>query len=381
MASLPGDANDRIQQAVETAMQQSGSTQALIGVWTADSGEYVQGLTTDDSELPVTTSFRGAQTTQPYTCALLLELVAQGVVSLDREVSKDLPRQNGIEGITYRQLCEQTSGLADYKAAFSGINRNNPARFWPDRELISQGLVNSPLPHAGLNFNYSDTNAVVLGRALKIVADRELPDLLDDEIFQPTQMTRTELPTGTTLPDPTLAPLVFPVADGKAVCDTAIELAEVSPSMLSGAGGAVTTLSDHRAFLDAYLSGKIGGAQAAEVLAEERSTLNPERNAEGEVTKEAEASGQAWGFGLLHEGPLKGRDGLITGTISAAFQDPNTGFTVVVALNNSSAGGGFAKQLAFQLAAIVSEAQPDAVGELPWTVETTAEALAAAAVC
>lgn len=380
-ATLPGETNDRIQQAVETAMQQSGATQALVGVWTAEAGEYVQALTTDDSKLPVSATFRGAQTTQPYTCALLLELAAQGTVSLDGKVSDDLPRQNGIEDITYRQLCEQTSGLADFKAGFASINLNNPARQWPDRELISQGLVSSPLPHPGLNFNYSDTNAVLLGRALKIAADKDLPELLDTEVFQPSGMTRSEFPETDTLSGPTLAAHVFPVADGKPVCDAANEVPKVSPSMLSGAGGAVTTLNDQRAFLNAYLGGEIGGKAGAKALSETRSTKNPERNAEGEVTKEAEPSGQAWGFGLLHEGPLQGRDGSITGTISAAFQDPQTGFTVVVALNNSSAGGGFAKQLAFQLSAIVQEAQPDAVGELPWTVQSTAEALAAAAVC
>jgi hypothetical protein len=52
---------------------------------------------------------------------------------------------------------------------------------------------------------------------------------------------------------------------------------------------------------------------------------------------------------------------------------------VVVALNNSSAGAGFAKTLAFELAALSSEA--GAGPELPWTAADQAGLLAQAAIC
>ena len=68
------------------------------------------------------------------------------------------------------------------------------------------------------------------------------------------------------------------------------------------------------------------------------------------------------------------------------LSDPSSGLTVVVMLNNSTAGAGFAQLLAMKLAAIAAKAQPaegkklPVVG-LPWSEEQMTEQLTAAAVC
>ena len=133
----------RIDEAVSSAMTQSGSTAAIVGVWTGSAGDYVRAY---GDGVAANAAIRGAQATQPVMCALLLELVDDGVVALDREVSQDVTRQVGIEGITYGQLCTAQSGLADFKGRVSDIFVNNPTRPWSDRELLAQGLAQSPLP-------------------------------------------------------------------------------------------------------------------------------------------------------------------------------------------------------------------------------------------
>src|SRR5690606_20182862 len=111
------------------AMQYSGSTSAVVGVWDA-SGAYVHGYGDVAAGAPI----RAAQASQPVMCALLLELAADGTVALDRLVSEDIPRQIGLDGITYGQLCSATSGLADFKATpLRDIFTNNPTRAWSDR--------------------------------------------------------------------------------------------------------------------------------------------------------------------------------------------------------------------------------------------------------
>ena len=368
-----------IDDAVATAMKQSGSTEAVVGVWGNDGSEYLRGY--GDSGIDGSARIRGAQATQPVMCALVLDLAADGTIKLDGKVSDDLTRQSDIEDVTYRQLCEMRSGIADYKGAYNDIFANNPTRPWAEQELIAQGLSKSPESWPGLDFHQSDTNAVLLARALKVKTGEEIPDLLNEHVFSDAKMGSSYFPSmdSTTVSGTTLAGLAYPSSGGKAVCDAEpMKIAEVSPSMLGGAGATVTTATDLKNFYDSYLGGTFGGKNA-DVVTKTAPVANPERDKDGKPTSEVSEDGRQWGFGVEKEGPLYGRSGAITGTITAAYSDPDSGFSVVVSLNNSSAGAKFAKALAYQLAAL---AQAQGVApELGWTADDQAAKLAKFAVC
>lgn len=383
---------ERIDTAIASAMQQSGSTAAIVGVWTTEAGEYVHGY---GDGVTANSLVRGAQATQPVLCALLLDLVDEGVVALDREVSEDLPRQVGIEGVTYGQLCTAQSGLADYKARIGDIFANNPTRPWPDRELLAHGLAHSPLSWPGLDVHASDTDALLLARALRGVTGTQLPELLETHVFSEAGMPSSYFPsdplTETTLPQGGLTGVTYPASGGAPVCEVGVvDVSEVSPSMLGSAGATVTTVTDLKNFYTSYLGGGFGGTEYSGLVTEVISTTNPIRNENGEAVTEGEEAaariaaiddpnGQKWGFGLEKVQSLYGMSGAITGTITASYHDPATGFSVVVVLNNSSVGAGFARTLAFELAAIAAEA---GVGpEITWSAEERANALAAAAIC
>lgn len=368
-----------IDTAIESAMQLSGSTEAVVGVWSKE-GEYVRAYGNDEIDGGV--RFRGAQATQPVMCALLLDFVESGRVDLDGKVSKDLPRQTGIEDITYQQLCDMRSGLADYKGSYTQIFANNPTRPWPDQELIAESLAHSPLSWPGLDFHQSDTNAVLLGRALHVNSAEELPSLLSERVYSAADMPSSYYPTAgsNTISGDSMSALAFPMAGGELVCDAGpAVLEEVSPTMLAGAGATVTTVTDLKNFYEHYLSGDFGGEGSKKLVTEGQPTKNPERDEAGEPTTEIDASDPLWAFGTEKVGPLYGRSGAITGTLSAAYHDPTSGYTVVVALNNSSAGAGFVRTLAFQLAALSGDA--GAGVEVAWTADDQAAALGEAAVC
>lgn len=366
-----------IDQAVESAMQLSGSTQAIVGVWDGKSGTYLHGY---GDGVDGNTRFRGAQSTQPVVCALLLDTVHGDAKKLDRKVSKDLTRQSGIGDVTYRQLCDMRSGLADYKGAYADIFANNPTRPWPEQELIAQGVAHSPLSWPGLDFHQSDTNAVLLGRALGVKAGQDLGTLLADHVFSPAGMGSTYYPASdsTTVSGASLDGLTYPSSGGAPVCDVEpVKVDKVSPTMLAGAGGTVTTATDLKNFYEKYLSGSFGDDK--KIVTDTLPTANPERDEAGNPTNEPEPADPQWAFGMEKTGPLYGRSGAITGTLSAAYHDPASGFTVVVALNNSSAGAGFARALAFELAALSTAGGMGP--ELPWSADDQAQALAGAAIC
>lgn len=362
--------------AVENALALSGSTQAVVGVWQGDDKAYVRGY---GEGVDAGTTFRGAQASQPVMCALLLDLVAKDQLALGREVSKDLPRQAGIKGVTYQQLCDQTSGLADFKAGLTDRFANNPARMWPEQEILANGLARSPLEWAGKNVYLSDTNAVLLDRAIRLNENRDTSELLKTHVFDPAGMTATSYPeifTDTEIPKGSMQPLTYPVSGGAATCDAGVTtVTDLSPSMLRGAGATLTTVTDLKDFYTKYLAGGFGGEKASKQVSTLNPAKNPERDANGEPTSEPDTEGTQVGFGGIEKvGPLMGRAGAMTGSITAAYSLPESGLTVVVALNNSTAGAVFSQALAFQLAALSG-------AELPWSAEDQGARLAELAVC
>lgn len=389
-AAGPGEVNSidagvagSIDGAIESAMQLSGSNAAIVGVWTS-SGEYVHAY---GEGVSANSPIRAAQASQPVMCALLLTLVDEGTLKLNRKVSKDLPRQVGIDDITYGQLCEATSGLADFKsAALADIFANNPTRPWSDRELFAQSLAHSPVNEAGAAQQVSDTNSLLLARALRQITSTSIPQLLTDHVFAPSGMDASSYPsdpgTQTELPSDGLTGFTYPTAGGAPVCTIAgaaegetvavepIAVPKVSPSMLGGAGATVTTVTDLKNFYENYLAGDFGKGSAE--LITSLSAPPPAPPAEGEEPAAPPVDG--WTFGLEKQGPLFGMSGAMTGTLTAAYHDPAGKFTVVVALNNSSAGAGFVKTLAMQLAALSGAG-------VEWSAEDQAAALAERAVC
>ena len=378
-STVSDTAATRIDDAIRSAMALSGSTEAVVGVWGEGDNAYVRGY---GDGVDANTKIRGAQATQPMMCALLLDLAGSGRIDLDREISKDLTRQSDIEGITYRELCDMRSGLADFKKGFSSIYANNPTRYWPSQELLAQGFANSPLAWPGLNMNQSDTNIVLLERVLKVEMGAEPADLLKEHVFSKAGMGASYYPNldSTTVSGDSLAGLTYPVAGNKPVCDVEpTPVPEVSPSMLAGAGATITTVTDLKNFYEHFLSGTFGGEQYGSLAVDAFPVKNPKRDKDGNPTEEPDTEGRQWTFGTEKMGPLYGRSGSITGTLTAAYHDPTTGYSVVVAVNNSSAGAGFIKALAFEIASISNE---EGFGpELPWTLDEQVKALSKAAVC
>lgn len=376
-----------IDEAIANAMQLSQSSNAIVGVWTG-SGDYVHSY---GEGISANSPIRAAQASQPVMCALVLDQVAQGKLKLDRKLSKDLPRQVGLEDITYGELCDATSGLADFKdSTLVDIYANNPVRPWSDRELLAHALPHSPMNAPGAEVHPSDTNALLIARALRETTGTPVAQLLEDRVFAPAGMSNsgypTEMNTQTTLPKDGMNGLSYASRGGAAVCSVpgeaegetvAVEptaVPEVSPSMLGGAGATVTTVTDLKKFYEHYVSGSYGekSAELVKTVTVPPPAEDAEPPAEGEEPAAPPTNG--WTFGLEKQGTLYGRSGAITGTLTAAYHDPDNKFSVVVSLNNSSSGAAFVRALALQLAAIAGN-------PVEWSAEDQAAVLSERAVC
>ncbi|PJJ65347.1 serine hydrolase domain-containing protein [Compostimonas suwonensis] len=381
-APFATDVSDRLDAAVRDAMALAGATGAIAGVWAPWAGQWVQGegVTTQGGSAPVTenTRFRIASNTKPMSCTVLLTLVDEGTVGLDDPVSEYLPRMSGIEGITLRQLCQNTSGLADYHSVLGAQFTANPTRVWPPLELLSAGMALPRVAAPGETYSYSDTGYLLLGLALQAATQKDWASLYSEYVFGPAGMGSTSFPPPSqmSLDGESIDGYVTPVdpATGQLQCGTLVDETRLSNSMAWTAGGAVSTLHDLRHYVQDLAAGSLLSDKTA---TEQTATvpLGPDS-----------PTWQGYGLGVLQLGPMIGHDGQIPGYISAMFSDPTSGLTVVVMLNNSTAGEDLAQLLALRLASIAAKA-PAANGkesplvELPWSEEQMVASMAALPVC
>lgn len=372
------DVEKRLSSAVADAMTLADASAGFAGVWAPWAGSWTtaQGTTKRGGTQPVSADmrFRVGQNTTPMTCTVLLQLVDEGEVGLDDPLTKWLPGLVGVEGVTLRELCQNTSGIGDYVAQLNPEFLMNPTRQWPALELASDGIAMQRVGKPGEKWGRSSTNAVLLGMALQNATSRSWQDLYKKYIFDKLGMTASSLPESAqfTVPGPHAAGYSAGLdGAGAIVCEPMRDVSSMSPSQGWTAGGVVSTVSDMKAFGQALASGSLLSEKSRAAQAD------------------GIAIGQSWeryGLGMQLLGPLRGSSGAVPGYLSAVYTDPASGLTIVVALNNSTAGPGFAQLLAQRLASIVSktpakEKGAKVVASLPWSEQQTVDALTKAAPC
>jgi len=379
-AVLPESVTAQLDAVVTDAMTQADASGALIGVWIPWAGSWVvsPGTTTRGGDTPLTTGmrFRIGTNTTAMTCTVLLKLVDEGKVHLADPVSSYLNRDAGLADVTLGQLCQNTSGIADFTGVLTPQFINTPERVWPPVELATNGLAKprSTLPGAG--WVQSDTGIIVLGMALEAITDQNLDSLYQHYIFDPLGMTNTSFPDASSLQIPGAHPHGYAAvldAAGTPTCAHVRDDTALSPSVAWAAGGAVSTLNDMKTWAQALATSRLISDESA---AAQWNTVHPGSEVPSWMT---------YGLGAWQLGSLRGSSGSIPGFVSAALVDPGTNLTVVVMLNNSTAGSGFARSLAQELAAIAafvpeSAEQGAPAINVPWTARQAA-AIRAAAPC
>jgi len=135
-------------------------------------------------------SFRIGSLTKQFTAVAILQLVDQGKLSLDDNLTQYLPNlPTGYGRIKLRHLLGHTSGIPDY----TGI----PG--WPKlaredrspKQLLAL-IRDRPLEfQAGHDWHYSNTNYVILGTIIEKVTGQSFAAYLKTHVFDPAGMTNT----------------------------------------------------------------------------------------------------------------------------------------------------------------------------------------------
>jgi D-alanyl-D-alanine carboxypeptidase len=204
--------------------------------------------------------YRVASVTKTFVATVVLQLVTEGKAQLADSVERWLPGlvPDG-RRITLRELLNHTSGLFDYAddMAYFGARVARPGRIWTPRQLVAIAVRHKLLFGPGSDWDYSNTNYVVLGLVVEAVTGRPLQTELRNRIFHPLGLRSTSYPFATALRGRVVHGYVksiqgVPIPRGQTLDATS----RVAPDGW-GAGQMVSNAGDLTRFYAALLSGRL----------------------------------------------------------------------------------------------------------------------------
>lgn len=212
--------------------------------------------------------YRVGSITKTFVATVLLQLEAEGRLSLDDSVEKWLPGALDAGGydaskITVRMLLNHTSGVFNYTedatvvaTYFSkdGFYAHRFDRITP-RQLLDIALAHKPYFAPGTSWHYSNTNYLLAAQIVEKVTGRGYGEEIRHRIIEPLHLTGTSVPgTRPTLPQPSSR------AYGKLSRETTgptYDVTELNPALAYGSGEMVSDSADLNRFYRALLGGRL----------------------------------------------------------------------------------------------------------------------------
>ncbi|MEU4120133.1 serine hydrolase domain-containing protein [Kitasatospora sp. NPDC028055] len=271
--------------------------------------------------------FRIGSTTKTFVATALLQLEAEGKLTMDDSVEQWLPGLvdgNGYDGsaITVRQLLNHTSGIANFamdetvSKEFQGLPflQHRFDSFTP-RQLVRIGIGTKPSFAPGTSWEYSDTNYVLAGMIIERATGHSLAQEIADRFAKPLHLRSTYEPaaddTGIRGPHARFYSKLGPFNRPDL---PVYDVTELSPSWGYGSGDMISTVEDLSTFFQALLGGRL---------------LPPAEMAEMVTMKDPKAGRTGWvpnshyGLGIgsltLSCGEVWGMGGAINGSWSYTF--------------------------------------------------------------
>ena len=252
-----------------------------------------RGLADVEKRRPITpdTAFRLGSIVKQFTAAVILQLVAEGKMSLDDPISRFFPDwpQPGAKA-TVRQLLNHSSGIQDFSKIPGWIAKNR-LRPHSTADLVALARSLPAKSEPGQRWEYNNTGYIILGAIVEKVTGKAWHEALAERITAPLGLRSFAhvLPGDATRP----AALGYTEEDGR---QQPVQLSHMS--VAHAAGGLQGSVNDMARWANALHHGRVV------TPALYREMIRPARLADG--------STETYGFGLrLRE--IRGRPGLVHG--------------------------------------------------------------------
>lgn len=262
------------QEEVHSALEQAvaaGAPGVSVEIRSPEGSEFLTaGNASLESERPLRPedSFRIASVTKTFTAALVMDLVEEGRLSLDDTVESQVPGllDKG-DAITVRQLLGHTSGLPEYTRDEEFLEAFSSGESLSPRDIV--GFVSSePLAfEPGINYEYSDTDNIVLGLIVEEVTGNAYEQELHSRILEPLGLQTTLLPDGPQMPEPHVRGYQYD-PEGEGVGNPEDVTEALDPAAAWASGALIATTGDVSRFFDGLLGGELVGEEELELMQE-----------------------------------------------------------------------------------------------------------------
>lgn len=344
---LPADLVAKLQQTVDDTMAEYDVPGAAVGVWIPGEGSWtaVAGLADVEANTPVTPEMQWPirSITKSYTVTLILQLVDEGVISLDDTIDQYVDGVTDGDTITLRELADMSSGNADYFTDdfVQDFFVDDPDRIFTLDELNGY-ILGQPAQFApGAEKVYTNANTNLLGKVVEVATGEAFSDVIAERILEPLGQTGTRYITD-------VSTWTEPHPLGYVPSDTGGRWDGQNPNLsaLGPAGSMITSLDDARVWGETLATGAL---------------LTPETQSQREEGAPLDA-GPPYGEYALGMGQTDGwwgHNGEGLGFTAAVFHDPRTGATIAVFFNlsNYEPKAHPADQLFRRLAAVLGSTQ------------------------
>ena len=194
------------------------------------------------------TRYRIGAVTRLFTAALAFQLAEKATITLDNKLAEFYPELPNAIGISYRNLLQQRSGLADYTAS-PGFDAWRASAHTHDEmlKIIRDGGTKSA---PGARVDISDTNYLLLGYALEKVTERSYDDILRQQITSRLGLVRTYVAGAGGSNTLEAASYTWTPEGWNAATDD-------DPSVGGGASALFSNAGDLVSFTDALMAGKV----------------------------------------------------------------------------------------------------------------------------
>jgi CubicO group peptidase (beta-lactamase class C family) len=263
--------------------------------------------------------FRLYSMSKPIASVAALQLMEQGRLGLDDQVSRYLPEFADMrvfaggtadapqtaparKPITIRQLFTHTAGFAAGGAGFEEATRLRERmglHASPDLRSFVSRLAQAPLAaEPGTRFKYDGANTEVLARLVEVVSGERFDDYLRRHLFEPLRMRDT----GFSVPASQRGRIVDITrmgGDGRLVLDDGVSARHPGEALnpySSGAGGLYSTAGDYARFCQMLLNG--GSLDGADILGRKTVELMMANQLVGQLDPPVTEFSAGEGFGL-----------------------------------------------------------------------------------
>lgn len=309
----------RLDKAIETVRRQAGVPGVVAGLWMPGKGSYVRatGIADKATGEPMHTDVfvRIGSETKTFTVTALLKLVDDGRLGLDDPISDYIHHVPNGSRITLRHLAEMRSGLFPYTddADFQHDLLSDPKRSFTPQQVLAYGFKHKNTFAPGTQFQYSNTNLVLLGLVVEKVSGHRLADFIEKRVLRPAHLSHTLLPSRSEFPQPHPHGYTNQTLSGEVTDST-----DWNPSWAWAAGAMISDLHDLHDWARILATGTL---------------LRPQTQAQRLTMFPTGHPGTSYGLGIFESGGWIGHNGSIPGYQTVTVYLPSKKATLVLMIN------------------------------------------------